>query len=69
LRRKLPLARIMVGCWVEDAVAAAQFQETAKADFVAPSLREATRICVALARVTPDATADVAAEKLFAKAR
>jgi predicted PurR-regulated permease PerM len=69
LRRKLPLARIMVGCWVEDTAAAEQFQETAKADFVAPSLREATRICVALARATPDATADMAEEKLFAKAR
>jgi predicted PurR-regulated permease PerM len=68
LRRKLPLARIMVGCWVEDAAAAGQIEETAKADFVAPSLREATRICVSLARATPDATADMAEEKLFAKA-
>jgi predicted PurR-regulated permease PerM len=68
LRRKLPLARIMVGCWVEDAAAAEQFQEIAKADFVARSLREATRISVSLARATPDATADMAEEKLFAKA-
>ena len=49
LRRKLPLARIMVGCWRTDAEAAAQIRDSVKADFVASSLREATQICVALA--------------------
>jgi predicted PurR-regulated permease PerM len=68
LRRKLPLARIMVGCWVEDAAAVEHFQEAAKADFVASSLREATRICIALAGATPEATASMAEEKLLAKA-
>jgi predicted PurR-regulated permease PerM len=69
LRRKLPLARIMVGCWVEDAAAAEQLQEIAKADIVAPSLREATRICVALAGATPEMTASsIPEEKLRAKA-
>jgi predicted PurR-regulated permease PerM len=67
LRRKLPLARIMVGCWVEDATAAEQVLETTKADFVASSLREATRICVDLARASPETTADIAEEKLLAK--
>jgi predicted PurR-regulated permease PerM len=70
LRRKLPLARIMVGCWVEDAAAAEQLQEIAKADIVAPSLREATRICVALAGATSEMTASsIPEEKLRAKAR
>jgi predicted PurR-regulated permease PerM len=69
LRRKLPLARIMVGCWVEDAAAAEQLQEIAKADIVAPSLRKATRICVALAGATPEMTASsIPEEKLRAKA-
>ncbi len=68
LRRKLPLARIMVGCWVEDAAAAEQFQEIAKADLAAFSLREATRICVALAGATPETTAGMVEEKLRVKA-
>ena len=49
LRRKFPLARIMAGCWKIDAEAAAQIEESVKADFVATSLREATQICVAIA--------------------
>jgi predicted PurR-regulated permease PerM len=51
LRRKLPGATIMLGCWSANKNAAAleQLREAAKADVVAGSLREATRLCVELA--------------------
>jgi predicted PurR-regulated permease PerM len=56
LRRKLPHATIMLGCWSADTDAAAleQLREAAKADLVAGSLQEATRLCVELARNVPD---------------
>jgi hypothetical protein len=66
LRRKLPLAQIMVGCWVDDAAMADQIQQTAKADFIATSLREATRTCVALAGATHETTAKAIDEALVA---
>jgi hypothetical protein len=55
LRRKLPHATIMLGCWSADTDAAAleQLREAAKADLVAGSLQEATRLCVELARNVP----------------
>jgi predicted PurR-regulated permease PerM len=48
LRRKLPHARIMIGCWtsVDDAVRLEALREGAKADLFASTLREATRMCV-----------------------
>jgi hypothetical protein len=49
LRRKLPQAKIMVGCWTSDAARAEILREAAKADLFATSLREATKICVELA--------------------
>ena len=54
-RRKLPNATIMLGCWSADTDAAAleQLREAAKADLVAGSLREATRLCVELASEVP----------------
>jgi hypothetical protein len=47
LRRKLPKAAIMLGCWAEDIdkVALEELRETAKADTVAGSLCEAMMIC------------------------
>jgi predicted PurR-regulated permease PerM len=66
LRRKLPLAQIMVGCWVDDAAMADQIQQTAKADFIATSLREATRTCVALAGATHETTAKAIDEAFVA---
>jgi predicted PurR-regulated permease PerM len=56
LRRKLPHATIMLGCWSADTDAAAleQLREAAKADLVAGSLQEATKLCVELARNVPD---------------
>jgi predicted PurR-regulated permease PerM len=48
LRRKLPRARIMIGCWAgaDDAVRLEALREGAKADLFASTLREATRICI-----------------------
>lgn len=53
LRRKLPKARIMLGCWLsgEDAAGLDAIRDGAKADFVASSLREATRLCIDAARL------------------
>jgi predicted PurR-regulated permease PerM len=45
LRRKLPAAKIMLGCWTKE-VDAERLREAAKADFAAASLREATKICL-----------------------
>lgn len=52
LRRKLPKAQIMLGCWLngEDAAHLDALRDNAKADCVASSLREATRLCIDAAR-------------------
>ena len=50
LRRKLPNARIMLGCWIDDIDRAASLQEAAKADLVAVTLRGAVASCVEAAR-------------------
>lgn len=50
LRRKLPHATIMIGCWAADGMAADELREAAKTDLVVTSLREATRICVTMAK-------------------
>jgi hypothetical protein len=51
LRRKMPQARILLGCWVEgmDATAATALREAARADLVATSLREAMALCLDMA--------------------
>lgn len=59
LRRKLPDATIVLGCWTAENVAA--LAETVKADAVAVSLREAVKLCVERAR-------DAATENKTAKA-
>jgi hypothetical protein len=48
LRRKLPKATIILGCWVKDIDPAALelLREGAKADLVAASLGEAVRLCI-----------------------
>lgn len=46
LRRKLPNALIMLGCWIDDVDRAESLREAAKADLVAVTLRGATKICV-----------------------
>lgn len=56
LRRKLPNAKIMLGCWIGDDSREASLQEATKADLIALTLRDATRICVDAAR-SPAVTA------------
>ena len=48
LRRKLPKATIILGCWVKDIDPAALelLREGAKADLVAASLGEAVKLCI-----------------------
>ena len=45
MRRKLPKAKILLGCWMAD-VDATTLRETAKADEVATTLRDAVRLCL-----------------------
>jgi predicted PurR-regulated permease PerM len=49
LRRKVPHAKIMVGCWTDDNGPPGQLREATNVDFFASSLREATRMCVSSA--------------------
>ena len=49
LRRRLPEAKIVLGCWLAD-VDAAMLRETAKADVVATTLRDAVKLCLDAAR-------------------
>jgi hypothetical protein len=48
LRRKLPKATIILGCWVKeiDPAALELLREGAKADLVATSLGEAVKLCI-----------------------
>jgi hypothetical protein len=48
LRRKLPKATIILGCWVKDTDPAALelLRDGAKADLVATSIGEAVRLCI-----------------------
>jgi predicted PurR-regulated permease PerM len=48
LKRKLPKATIILGCWIKDTDAAALelLRESAKADLVAASIGEAVRLCI-----------------------
>jgi predicted PurR-regulated permease PerM len=56
LRRKLPKATIILGCWVKDVAPAAleSLRESAKADLVAASLGEAVKLCIAAAAAATD---------------
>jgi hypothetical protein len=48
LRRKLPKAIIILGCWVKDLdpTALEVLRDNAKADLVAASLGEAVKLCI-----------------------
>jgi hypothetical protein len=48
LRRKLPKATIILGCWMKDIDPSAleQLRDAAKADLIAMSLGEALRLCI-----------------------
>jgi hypothetical protein len=56
IRRKLPSAKIFVGCWMMDGDNAAT-RETLKADAVATSLAQALRLCVEAAHNAKAASA------------
>ena len=49
LRRKLPKAQILLGCWMAD-VDTTTIRDTAKPDAVATTLRDAVRLCLGAAR-------------------
>ena len=57
LRRKVPKARIVLAVWMGDEQSAA-IQESAKADAVVATLRDAVRLCIDEARVTPAVTSE-----------
>ena len=60
LRRKLPHATIILGCWMKDidATGLERLRDGARADLVAASLGEAVKLCIELAR--PDQQTDIA---------
>jgi predicted PurR-regulated permease PerM len=60
LRRKLPQATIILGCWMKDVDAGGleRLRDGARADLVAASLGEAVKLCIELAR--PDQQTDIA---------
>ena len=60
LRRKLPKATIILGCWMKDVDAGGleRLRDGARADLVAASLGEAVKLCIELAR--PDQQTDIA---------
>jgi predicted PurR-regulated permease PerM len=64
LRRKLPKATIILGCWVKDIDAAALelLREGAKADLVATSIGEAVRLCIEATGLTGSAGAALGLE-------
>ena len=61
MRRKLPKAEILLGCWTTDVDAT--LRDTAKPDAVATTLRDAVRLCLEAARNSRDlkASAEVRA--------
>ena len=56
LRRKLPKATIILGCWIKeiDPAALEKLREGAKADLVAASLGDAVKLCIEAAGVNSD---------------
>jgi hypothetical protein len=51
LRRKLPKATIILGCWMKelDPLRLEQLRDSAKADLAATTLGEAIKMCIAAA--------------------
>jgi hypothetical protein len=68
LRRKLPQASIMVGCWAEGVANIDELRETAKADLFATSLREAAQIVVSMAQGQVGPASSVEKPVLLARA-
>lgn len=65
LRRKLPRASILVGLWsgTGDSQRAVSVKESSKADVLASTLREATRVCIEAARPDLAVLEDVSAKR------
>ncbi len=55
MRRKLPEAQVLLGCWMAD-IDKATLREMTKADAVATTLREAVRLCLEAAGNSRDAS-------------
>ena len=53
MRRRLPKAEMLLGCWMAD-VDSATLRDTAKADAVATTLRDAVKLCLEAARSSRD---------------
>ena len=68
LRRKLPQATIILGCWMKDidAVGLEQLRDGARADLVAASLGEAVKLCIELARADKQSDMAMKPDKLAA---
>jgi predicted PurR-regulated permease PerM len=67
MRRRLPQARILLGCWRSDADAAA-LRDAAKPDVVATTLRDAVRLCLEAAREASAAPSRAEAQPAAASA-
>jgi hypothetical protein len=54
LRRRLPKATVILGCWMQrrEPAVLEQLRDAAKADLVAASLGEAVRLCIEVTGVT-----------------
>jgi len=65
LRRKLPKATIILGCWVKeiDSAALELLREGAKADFIAASMREAVKLCIEATQVVTDHSLETSTRK------
>jgi hypothetical protein len=55
MRRKLPEAQVLLGCWMAD-IDKATLREMTKADDIATTLREAVRLCLEAAGNSRDAS-------------
>ena len=69
LRRKLPDATIILGCWMKetDAAAVQQLRDGAKADMVAASLGEALKLCIEVAGADSDGQVATKQDEVSAK--
>jgi len=65
LRRKLPKATIILGCWVKeiDSAALELLREGAKADFIAASMSEAVKLCIEATQVVTDHSLETSTRK------
>jgi hypothetical protein len=67
MRRRLPQAQIVLGCWMAD-VDAKTLRDTTKTDLVATTLRDAVKLCLEAARnsLRSDANTDAAKQAAIA---